>query len=235
MLSVEDLHCSYGPIEAVRGVSLSADAGSLICILGPNGAGKSTTLKAIAGLVRPWRGRIRVGERDVTRMGAAARVASGVALAPEGRRIFADFSVRDNLRIGGHVLSRADLAERIAAAVALFPILGERIDQPGGSLSGGEQQMLAIARAMMTRPALLLLDEPSLGLSPIATRQVFETVQRIRADGTTVVLVEQNSLALSVADHGYVLSGGRLDLDAPASELLGDERLRRAYLGQAPG
>jgi branched-chain amino acid transport system ATP-binding protein len=232
MLSVEDLHCSYGPIDAVRGLSLEAPTGSLVCILGPNGAGKSTTLKAIAGLVRPWRGKIRVGDQDVTRLDAARRLSRGVALAPEGRQIFADFSVQDNLRIGGHLLSRRELAARVRAAVELFPFLGERINQPGGSLSGGEQQMLAIARALMTRPSLLLLDEPSLGLSPIATRQVFDTVARIRKEeGTTVVLVEQNSLALSVADHGYVLSGGKLDLDAPARELFGDERLRRAYLG----
>ncbi|MGI8505847.1 MAG: ABC transporter ATP-binding protein [Solirubrobacteraceae bacterium] len=232
MLSVEDLHCSYGPIEAVRGLSLEAPTGSLICILGPNGAGKSTTLKAIAGLVRPWRGKVRVGDQDVTRLDAAHRLSRGVALAPEGRRIFADFSVQDNLRIGGHLLSRRDLDARIKGATELFPFIGERMNQPGGSLSGGEQQMLAIARALMTRPSLLLLDEPSLGLSPIATRQVFDTVARIRKEeGTTVVLVEQNSLALSVADHGYVLSGGRLDLEAPARELFGDERLRRAYLG----
>jgi branched-chain amino acid transport system ATP-binding protein len=232
MLSVEDLHCSYGPIEAVRGLSLEAPTGSLVCILGPNGAGKSTTLKAIAGLVRPWRGKIRVGDQDVTRLDAARRLSRGVALAPEGRRIFADFSVGDNLRIGGHLLSRRELDARIRAAVELFPFIGERMNQPGGSLSGGEQQMLAIARALMTRPSLLLLDEPSLGLSPIATRQVFDTVARIRKEeGTTVVLVEQNSLALSVADHGYVLSGGRLDLEAPARELFRDQRLRRAYLG----
>ncbi len=232
MLSVEDLHCSYGPIEAVRGLSLEAPTGSLVCILGPNGAGKSTTLKAIAGLVRPWRGKIRVGDRDVTRLDAARRLSHGVALAPEGRRIFPDFSVEDNLRIGGHLLSRRELAARIRGAIELFPLIGERMNQPGGSLSGGEQQMLAIARALMTRPSLLLLDEPSLGLSPIATRQVFDTVAHIREEeGTTVVLVEQNSLALSVADHGYVLSGGRLDLEAPAQELFGDERLRRAYLG----
>jgi len=231
MLSVEDLHCSYGPIEAVRGLSLEAPTGSLVCILGPNGAGKSTTLKAIAGLVRPWRGKIRVGDHDVTRLDAARRLSRGVALAPEGRQIFPDFSVEDNLRIGGHLLSRRELAARIRGAVELFPFIGERRNQPGGSLSGGEQQMLAIARALMTRPSLLLLDEPSLGLSPIATRQVFDTVAHIREEGTTVVLVEQNSLALSVADRGYVLSGGRLDLEAPAQELFGDERLRRAYLG----
>jgi branched-chain amino acid transport system ATP-binding protein len=231
MLSVDDLHCSYGPIEAVRGLSLEADEGSLVCVLGRNGAGKSTTLKAIAGLVRPWRGRVRVGQEDVTRLGPAQRVSRGVALAPEGRRIFADFSVKDNLRIGGHLLSRNELPTRMRAAIELFPFIGERLEQPGGSLSGGEQQMLAIARALMTRPSLLLLDEPSLGLSPIATRQVLDSVAKIREEGTTVVLVEQNSLALSVADHGYVLADGVLELEGPAQKLFGDERLRRAYLG----
>lgn len=231
MLSVEDIYCSYGPIEAVQGLSLEAPRGSVVCILGPNGAGKSTTLKAIAGLVRPRRGKVRLDGREVTRLDPARKLSRGVALAPEGRRILADFSVRDNLRIGGHLLSRRKLDSRISHVVELFPQLRERMDQPGGSLSGGEQQMLAIARALMTEPALLLLDEPSLGLAPIATRQVFDTVARIRDSGTTTVLVEQNSMALSVADHGYVLSDGRLDLEGPAQELLGDERLRRAYLG----
>ena len=231
MLSVEDIYCSYGPVEAVRGVSIEAPAGSVVCILGPNGAGKSTTLKAIAGVVRPRKGKVTLDGRDVTRLGPARKLARGIALAPEGRRILADFSVRDNLRIGGHLLSRREMAGRIPELVELFPLLGERMGQLGGSLSGGEQQMLAIARALMTEPEVLLLDEPSLGLAPIITRQVFDAVARIRERGTTTVLVEQNSLALSVADHGYVLSEGRLDHEGPAQELFGDERLRRAYLG----
>jgi branched-chain amino acid transport system ATP-binding protein len=231
MLAVESIHCFYGPIHAVRGLSLEAPRGSLVCILGPNGVGKSTTLKAIAGLVRPRRGRVTLDGRDVTRLDAARKLARGIALAPEGRRIFADFSVRDNLRIGGHLLGRRELDSRTSEVLELFPQLSERLGQPGGSLSGGEQQMLAIGRALMTQPSVLLLDEPSLGLSPIATRQVFDAVARIREKGTTTVLVEQNSLALSVADHGYVLRDGRLDLEGPARELFGDERLRRAYLG----
>lgn len=231
MLSVEDIYCSYGPIEAVRGLSIEAPEGSVVCILGPNGAGKSTTLKAIAGMVRPRKGRVMLDGQDVTRLGPATKLARGISLAPEGRRILADFSVRDNLRIGGHRLSRREMEGRIRELLELFPLLGERIGQPGGSLSGGEQQMLAIARALMTQPHVLLLDEPSLGLAPIITRQVFDVVARIRERGTTTVLVEQNSLALSVADHGYVLTEGRLDHDGPAKELLGDERLRRAYLG----
>jgi branched-chain amino acid transport system ATP-binding protein len=231
MLSVEEIYCSYGPIEAVRGVSLQAPSGSVVCILGPNGAGKSTTLKAIAGMVRPRKGRVMLDSQDVTRLAPARKLARGIALAPEGRRILADFSVKDNLRIGGHLLSRRKLDARIREVVELFPLLGERMGQPGGSLSGGEQQMLAIARALMTEPAVLLLDEPTLGLAPIATRQVFDAVARIRENGTTTVLVEQNSVALSIADHGYVLREGRLDHEGPADELFGDERLRRAYLG----
>jgi branched-chain amino acid transport system ATP-binding protein len=231
MLAVEDIHCAYGPIEAVRGLSIEAPDGSVVCILGANGAGKSTTLKAIAGLLRPRRGRVVLDGRDVTRLDSASRLSRGIALAPEGRRMFADFSVRDNLRIGGHTLSRRRLEERIREMVDLFPLIGERMSQPAGSLSGGEQQMLAIARALITEPKVLLLDEPSLGLAPIITRQVFDVVAQIRQRGTTTILVEQNSLALTVADHGYVLAEGRLDHEGPASELFGDERLRRAYLG----
>jgi branched-chain amino acid transport system ATP-binding protein len=231
MLRVEDIYCSYGSVEAVRGVSLEAPDGSVACILGANGAGKSTTLKAIAGLVRPRKGRVVLDGKEITRLDPARKLARGIALAPEGRRILPDFSVKDNLRIGGHLLPRRNLDTRMAEVVELFPLLGDRMGQPGGSLSGGEQQMLAIARALMTEPDVLLLDEPSLGLSPIATRQVFDAVARIRERGTTTVLVEQNSVALTVADHGYVLSEGRLDHEGPASELFGDERLRRAYLG----
>ena len=231
MLAAEDIYCSYGPIDAVLGISIEAPEGSVICILGPNGAGKSTTLKAIAGVVRPRKGRVTLEGRDITRLGPSRKLSEGIALAPEGRRILADFSVRDNLRVGGHLLNRNKLGARIREVVELFPLLGERMNQPGGSLSGGEEQMLAIARALMTQPTVLLLDEPSLGLAPIATRQVFDAVARIREQGTTTVLVEQNSLALTVADHGYVLSEGRLHHDGPAQELFGDERLRRAYLG----
>ncbi len=232
MLAVEDIYCSYGPIDALRGISIEAPKGSVVCILGPNGAGKSTTLKAIAGVVRPRKGRVTLDGRDVTRLGPSSKLSEGIALAPEGRRILADFSVRDNLRVGGHLLSRSKLELRIRGVVELFPLLGERMNQPGGSLSGGEQQMLAIARALMTEPDVLLLDEPSLGLAPIVTRQMFDAVARVREQGTTTVLVEQNSLALTVADHGYVLSEGRLRHDAPAQELFGDERVRRAYLGE---
>ncbi len=231
MIELHEITCAYGPIEAVRDLSLQAPNGSVVCIVGANGAGKSTTLKAMAGLVRPRRGRVVLDGKDITRLDPAGKLARGIALSPEGRRILPDFSVRENLRVGGHLLSRHKLESRIGEMVELFPLLGERMGQPGGSLSGGEQQMLAIARALMTDPAVLLLDEPSLGLAPIVTRQVFEAVANIREHGTTTVLVEQNSTALKVADHGYVLSDGRLVHEGPARELFGDERLRQAYLG----
>jgi len=231
VLEVDDLYCAYGPIEAVRGVSLEAPTGSLVCILGPNGAGKSTTLKAISGLVRARRGSIRLDGEELTQLDAALRLAKGVALCPEGRRILGDFTVEENLRLGGHLLARRQCEARIHEALAAFPLLRERRRQRAGSLSGGQQQMLALARALMTEPKLLLLDEPSLGLSPIATRAVFDAIQRVREQGTTVVLVEQKSIALKLADHGYVLRDGHLDLDGPARELLSDERLQRVYLG----
>jgi branched-chain amino acid transport system ATP-binding protein len=231
MLELDDLHCSYGPIDAVRGVSLEAAPGSLVCILGPNGAGKSTTLKAISGLVKPWRGSIRLAGEDVTRLDAARRLAKGIALCPEGRRILGDFTVEENLRLGAHLLGRRRCEARTHEAFETFPLLAERRRQLAGSLSGGQQQLLALARALMTAPKLLLLDEPSLGLSPLATRDVFRAVKRIRAQGTTVVLVEQKSVVLKDADYGYVLRNGRLDLEGPAPALIADERLKHVYLG----
>ena len=231
MLRLEDVHCSYGPVLAVRGVSLGAPAGSLVCILGVNGAGKSTTLKAVAGVVRPRRGRVWLDGDDVTRLSAPARVAAGIAWCPEGRRVFPDFTVEENLSVGGHLLSRRVLAERQARALELFPALAERRRQRAGSLSGGEQQMLALGRALMTAPRLLLLDEPSLGLAPLLVDQLLRTIRTICDAGTTVVLVEQTSRALQVADHAYVLAGGRVEIDAPAAEARKGDWLRRAYLG----
>ena len=232
MLEVRDLHCSYGPVAAVRGISLEVRDGSLIAILGANGAGKSTTLKAIAGTVHPWRGRIVLDGKDITRGGAARRMAHGIALCPEGRRIFTKFTVRENLMIGGHTLSGSQLSSAIARAVELFPFLGERMNQPAGSLSGGEQQMLAIGRALMTRPKILLLDEPSLGLAPIVTQQVFEIIQDTHRSGTTVVLVEQNArMALKIADRAYVLANGTVDSSGTAQQVAAGGEIERSYLG----
>ncbi len=232
MITVDAISCSYGPIQAVRDISLEVPDGSLVCILGANGAGKSTTLKAIAGLVSPKRGRVLMGDRDITRAGAATRVGYGIALCPEGRQIFTGFTVRENLLIGGHRLTRGEIDRRLGRAMDLFPVLRERMHQMAGSLSGGEQQMLAIARALMTEPTLLLLDEPSLGLAPIITQQVFQIIQDIRAQGTTVILVEQNArMALKIADYAYVLANGRVDMQGPAQEITAAGEIERSYLG----
>lgn len=231
MLELRDLSCSYGPVRAVRNVSLTAAEGSITCIMGANGAGKSTTLKAIAGTVGATRGSVHYRGKDVTRLAPAVRLSLGVALCPEGRQVFPDFTVRENLMVGGHLLKRSEADERIEEEFARFPILAERAGQVAGSLSGGEQQMLAIARAGMTRPSLLLLDEPTLGLAPIVITKVLEAVKAIRATGTMVVIVEQNRAALRLADHAVVLANGRVILSGVARDVAEDPRLASAYLG----
>jgi len=219
-------------VLAVRDVSFEVDEGAIVCVLGANGAGKSTTLKAVSGLVRPAHGTIVLGGRDITRLPTSRRVGLGVSHCPEGRRIFASLTVRENLRLGGHRLGRASLAAAVDQALAVFPALTRLLDRRGGLLSGGEQQMLAIARAIMTRPRLLLLDEPSLGLAPMAAEQVFATLLEINREGTTILLVEQNAtMALQLAQWGIVLVNGAIDLQGPAAELLASDRVRQAYLG----
>jgi branched-chain amino acid transport system ATP-binding protein len=232
LLKVTDLTCGYGPVLAVRDVSFGVEEGSIVCVLGANGAGKSTTLKAVSGLVRPTLGTIVLGGRDITRLPTSRRVSLGVSHCPEGRRIFAGLTVRENLRLGGHRLGRAALAAAVDQALSIFPALTRLLDRRGGLLSGGEQQMLAIARAIMTRPRLLLLDEPSLGLAPMAAEQVFATLVEINREGTTILLVEQNAtMALQLAQWGIVLVNGAIDLQGPAAELLASDRVRQAYLG----
>ena len=232
LLKVTDLTCGYGPVLAVRDASFEVDEGSVTCVLGANGAGKSTTLKAISGLIRPMRGRIGLDGRDITRLSASRRVSLGISHCPEGRRIFASLTVLENLRLGGHRLGRAPLAAAVEQALSVFPVLGRLTGRPGGLLSGGEQQMLAIARAIMTQPRLLLLDEPSLGLAPMAAEQVFATLIKINREGTTILLVEQNAtMALRLARWGIVLANGAIDLQGPAAELLASDRVRQAYLG----
>ncbi len=232
MLTVEAITCAYGPIVAVRALSLEAADGALVCILGANGAGKSTTLKTIAGSMRPRQGRITFDGMDITRLDAAQRVARGIALCPEGRRVFTDFTVEQNLLAGGHLLSRQETRRRCADACDLFPVLAERMMQGAASLSGGEQQMLAIGRALMTRPKLLLLDEPSLGLAPVVIQQVFAVIQEIRARGASVIVVEQNArMALKIADYAYVLSNGRVDVAGSAAEIAASGEIERSYLG----
>jgi branched-chain amino acid transport system ATP-binding protein len=234
MLEVEGLSVSYGQRRALEGVSLRVAEGEIVTLLGANGSGKSTTLRAISGLVRPQRGRVVFRGEDVGRWRADRIVAAGIGHVPEGREIFVDFSVRDNLLAGAHLVARREIDARLQAAWTLFPTLRERQAQRAGTLSGGEQQMLAIARALMTRPRLLLLDEPSLGLAPRLTREIFRVIERINATGVTVLLVEQNARrALAVAARGYVLETGRVALSGPSAQLVNDPRIRAAYLGLA--
>jgi branched-chain amino acid transport system ATP-binding protein len=237
LLEVRDLAVAYGHVEAVRGVSLSVAEGRFVTLIGPNGAGKTSLLSAIAGLVRPKGGTVSLGGRDVTGLPAHAAVAAGISLVPEGRAILGRMTVEENLRLAGEMRRpRAEIPPAIEEQYRRFPILGERRGHPAGSLSGGQQQMLAIARAVVARPRILLLDEPSMGLSPLLVRQVFEIIQQLHAEGATVLLVEQNArLALSVTDHAYVLERGQVVIEGPSRALAQDERVRAAYLGGEPG
>ncbi|WP_411969449.1 ABC transporter ATP-binding protein [Geodermatophilus sp. YIM 151500] len=231
MLGVSDLRVRYGRVEAVRGVSFEARRGQLVTLVGANGAGKSSVLNAVSGLLRPAGGRITFEGQDVTRVPAHKLVRRGLVQVPEGRQILATLTIEENLRMGGwHAGGRA--REAIDAMYARFPVLAERRGLPAGSLSGGEQQMLAIARALVAGPTVMLMDEPSMGLAPKIVDEVFRVIEEIRRSGTTVVLVEQNARrALRAADHGYVLQTGEVVQSGPADELLADERIIAAYLG----
>ena len=233
MLRLEGLRAAYGPVEALRGIDLEVRAGELVCLLGANGAGKSSALRAISGLVRPTAGRILLDGRDIAGLEPAAVLAAGVAHCPEGRRVFPYLTVEENLDMGAYVRrDRAGIAGDLERVCAHFPILGERRRQPAGTLSGGEQQMLAIGRALMARPRLILFDEPSLGLAPTIVETTFAIIADIRRQGTTVLMVEQNAyLALRMADRGYVMETGRIVLSGTARDLLADDHVRRAYLG----
>jgi branched-chain amino acid transport system ATP-binding protein len=232
VLEVDGIAVYYGKRRALEGVTLTVGPGEIVTLLGANGAGKSTTLRAVSGLVRPTRGRIRYEGRDITHAAADAIVAAGVGHVPEGREIFPEFTVLENLLVGGHTVRRRDIGERLEAAFHLFPTLRERQRQAAGTLSGGEQQMLAIGRALVTRPRLLLLDEPSLGLAPMLSREIFRVIRRINDGGVAVLLVEQNARrALALASRGYVLETGRLVASGPSAGLAQDPRVRTAYLG----
>jgi branched-chain amino acid transport system ATP-binding protein len=234
LLLVEDLSVSYGAIRALRGVSLTVAQGEVVTLIGANGAGKSTTLRAISGLLRPAGGRIVFEGDDIAGVPAYRLVARGISMAPEGRGIFPNLTVVENLEMGAYVRkSRTEIAEDIERSFTLFPRLKERRTQQAGTLSGGEQQMLSIARALMSRPKLLLLDEPSLGLAPIVCSTIFATIASIKAAGTTVLLVEQNaSAALAHCDRAYVLETGMVVLHGTRDEVTGDPRVREAYLGE---
>ena len=234
LLALDTVSVAYGKRRALDGVSLTVGAGEIVTLLGANGSGKSTTLRAISGLVRPSTGRVVFDGRDITRAAPDAIVAAGVGHVPEGREIFPEFTVHENLLVGGHTVPRAGVAEATEREFALFPVLRERARQLAGTLSGGEQQMLAIARALMIRPRLLLLDEPSLGLSPRLAREIFAVIARLSAEGATILLVEQNARrALALASRAYVLETGRVVVSGPARELAADPRIRVAYLGLA--
>ena len=236
MLELVDVTVAYGQRRALDGVSLTVADGEIVTLLGANGSGKSTTLRAISGLVRPARGRIRWDGREVQRCSADAIVAAGIGHVPEGRDIFVEFTVLENLQAGAHTVARRDVPARLEAAYQLFPTLRDRRRQAAGTLSGGEQQMLAIARALMIRPRLLLLDEPSLGLAPRLVQEILGVIRRINADGVSVLLVEQNAqAALGVAARGYVLETGRVVAAGPSAALAADARVRSAYLGLVPG
>ncbi|HEY5300442.1 MAG TPA: ABC transporter ATP-binding protein [Acetobacteraceae bacterium] len=233
MLEVDAIHVFYDKIEALKGVSLAVEEGRIVTLVGGNGAGKSTTLRAISGLLHPRAGEIRYEGKPLAGLGAHVIATMGLVQVPEGRRIFGRLTVEENLAMGAFPRrDRSAVAADRERLMTLFPRLRERLRQVAGTLSGGEQQMVAMARALMARPRVLLMDEPSMGLAPMVVEQVFETIRTINAQGVTVLLVEQNALmALSIADTGYVLESGRVMLSGPAADLLHDERVRTAYLG----
>lgn len=232
MLEVRALASHYGRIPALKGVDLALRAGELVALVGGNGAGKTTLLRALSGVQRVSGGTVRFDGADITRAAPERRVRLGIAQVPEGRQVFAPLSVEDNLRLGGYTRSAAESAEMLERAYAMFPVLRERRRAPAGTLSGGQQQMLAIARALMARPRLLLLDEPSMGLAPRLVEEIFQHVQGLRSADRAIFLVDQNArAALRIADRGYVLETGRIVLSGSGAELLANERVQAAYLG----
>ena len=232
ILSIKDLKVNYGGIEAVKGISFDVEEGSIVTLIGANGAGKSSTLRAIAGLVKPSGGQIVFRGDNITGQDTSLIVKKGITLVPEGRRIFPDLTVLENLRVGAY-LRNDDISEDINWVYDLFPRLKERAWQAGGTLSGGEQQMLAVGRALMSRPKLIMMDEPSLGLAPLVVRGIFEIIKEINSQGVTVLLIEQNAnMALKTADHAYVLETGEITLKGTGRDLLVNEAVKKAYLGE---
>ncbi|HEX4743164.1 MAG TPA: ABC transporter ATP-binding protein [Candidatus Limnocylindria bacterium] len=234
MLELQDVHAYYGHIQALRGVTITLEKGEIVTLIGSNGAGKTTTLRTISGLLRPRQGRVTLDGRDLTSVPPHDIVRTGIAHSPEGRRIFPRMTVRENLEMGAYAREHGDLGAEFDRVFALFPRLKERLTQSAGTLSGGEQQMLAIGRALMARPTLLLLDEPSMGLAPVLVELVFDTIKDINKQGMSILLVEQNALmALTIADRGYVLQTGSVVLADSAAELAKNEMVRKAYLGES--
>jgi branched-chain amino acid transport system ATP-binding protein len=233
LLRLHDVNSFYGAIHALRGINIDVRKGEIVTLIGANGAGKTTTLRTISGLLHPKTGTVELDGKDISHVAAHELVMRGIAHAPEGRRIFSRLTIYENLLMGGFTRSKAENDEQVAHVYELFPRLKERHTQKGGTLSGGEQQMLAIGRALMTRPSILLLDEPSLGLAPILVQQIFSIIREINASGMTILLVEQNALqALSIANRGYVLQTGEVVLTGPSGDLMVNEMVRKAYLGE---
>lgn len=234
MLEIKDLEVYYGMIQALKGISFNVNEGEVIALIGANGAGKTTTLHTISGLLNPKKGSVIFEGKDITKTPAHKIVESGIAHVPEGRRVFASLSVYENLKLGAFTRSDKDeIEETLQMVYQRFPRLEERKQQLAGTLSGGEQQMLAMGRALMSKPRIILMDEPSMGLSPIFVNEIFDIIQKVSASGTTVLLVEQNAKkALSIANRGYVLETGRIVLEGKAENLLNDESVRKAYLGE---
>lgn len=232
MLKVENLKINYGGIEAVKGISFSVPDRSVVTLIGANGAGKSSTLRTIAGLVKASHGSIQFDGEDITTLPAAKRVKRGIVLCPEGRRVFPDMTVLENIKIGAY-LRKDDLSSDIERVYSLFPRLKERHWQLAGTLSGGEQQMLAVARSLMSQPKIMMLDEPSLGLAPIIVQEIFEILKKINEEGTTILLIEQNAnMALKIADQAYVMETGRIAMEGSGEALLRNDEIQSAYLGK---
>ena len=234
MLTIDNISVNYGAIEALTGVSMHVERGEVVTLIGANGAGKTTTLRTITGLLEPREGRILFEGEEISAMPTHKLVARGISMSPEGRGVFANLSVRENLLMGAYLRKdKAEITKDVDHAFAMFPRLKERHSQKAGTLSGGEQQMLAMSRALMSRPRLLLLDEPSLGLAPLVVHTIFEAIEEIRGKGTTILLVEQNAhAALKHSDRAYVLETGQIVMEGPSSELAADPRIKEAYLGE---
>lgn len=233
LLQLEDVNTYYGPIHILQDSNIVVEEGELVCLLGGNASGKSTTLKTILGIVRPRTGAVRLHGEDVTRMPTAHRIRRGIAIVPENRRLFGPMTVKENLEMGAYLRPKADLREEFDRVYGLFPLLYERRTQLAGTLSGGEQQMVAMGRALMSKPKLLLMDEPSMGLAPVLVERSFEIIKQVNDSGVAMLVVEQNAnVSLSIADRGYVLSTGRIVLEGRAGDLLENEELRKAYLGR---
>lgn len=234
LLEVKNLSVYYGVIQALKGISFHVDKGEIVALIGANGAGKTTTLHTISGLLRPKTGKILYHDRDITKMPGSQIVKMGMAQVPEGRRVFADMTVEQNLRLGAYTRKDSSkTAETLENIYKRFPRLKERVRQPAGTLSGGEQQMLAMGRALMSEPDIILMDEPSMGLSPILVNEVMDIIKAVHEEGTTVLLVEQNARkALSIADRAYVMETGTITMEGRAKDLLNDESIRKAYLGE---